>query len=356
MTSLDERVKAIEEEIRKTPYHKATEHHIGRLRAKLARLKERLEAPSKSKGKREGFAVKKTGDATVVLVGPPSVGKSTLLNKLTRASSKVGEYDFTTLEVVPGILEYKGAKIQVLDIPGLVGGAAKGRGRGREILSVARIADLLLLMVDTSSIGMIDQIKKELHEAGVRLNQEPPEVKIKKLSKGGLKVVSQSVISAKAVKEIGREFGLVNAEIIVKKANSINQLIDAFASNRVYTPALVIVNKIDLLNAKDAKKIKKNDVILISAKEKAGLERLKEKIFKSLGLIRVYLRPKGQEVDFEKPLILKKEAMVADAVRKLSKELVKEIKFARVWGFSAKHPGQQVSLSHKLADRDTLSF
>jgi len=165
---IDSKIRAIKEEIRKTPYHKGTEHYIGHLKAKLAKLKRRQEQ-AKPRGKGKGFALKKSGDATVVLVGPPSVGKSSLLNKLTRARARVEEWPFTTLEVIPGMLQYKGAHIQILDLPGLIKGAAKGIGRGREVLSVAREADLLILMVDLKTKHKISSILKELKELGVSL-------------------------------------------------------------------------------------------------------------------------------------------------------------------------------------------
>jgi len=119
MASIEEKIRELQEEIRRTKYNKATQHHIGRLKAKIARLREEAEARSRAKsGGGSGYAVRKSGDATVVLVGFPSVGKSTILNKLTNASSEVGAYDFTTLDVVPGVMEHRGASIQILDVPG----------------------------------------------------------------------------------------------------------------------------------------------------------------------------------------------------------------------------------------------
>ena len=359
MPSLEEKIKSIQEEIRKTPYHKGTEHHIGRLKARLAQLRQELEKKPARGGR--GFAIKKSGDATCVLVGFPSVGKSTLLNKLTSATSKVAPYEFTTLTVIPGIMDYKGAKIQILDIPGLIEGASRGKGRGKQILSVARIADLLLLLIEATRPNQLQKILQELSQAGVRVNQTPPPVIINKRPKGGIKIISPiPSIPQKTIKNIAQEFGLVNAEIIIKQPLSLDQIIDAFTPNLAYLPALVVINKIDLLPSHRLPKIdigiNSQDIIPISAEKEIGLEKLKEKIWKKLKLMRVYLKPKEGEPDFQKPLILKKGETLADALKKLPSKISEGANSALLWGPSASFPGQKIGLSHKLSDTDTITI
>src|SRR3989344_3181898 len=141
-----DRIQELEAELKKTKYNKKTQSSIGILKAKIAQLKEKQ--TSRKGPATSGYAVSKTGDATAILVGFPSVGKSTLLNTLTGTKSEVAAYEFTTLTVIPGLLKYKGTKIQILDVPGIVEGAASGRGRGKEVLQMARNADLVILLLD----------------------------------------------------------------------------------------------------------------------------------------------------------------------------------------------------------------
>ncbi|MFH1211368.1 MAG: GTPase, partial [Candidatus Woesearchaeota archaeon] len=148
MVDYNSQIKDLQDELKKTKYNKRTQFHVGLVKAKIARLKERDHVRRSSAKPGEGYSVRKTGDGTVLLLGFPSVGKSTLLNGLTNADSAVAAYEFTTLTVIPGLLEYKHAKIQILDVPGIVKGAASGRGRGREVLAVLRSADLAILIVD----------------------------------------------------------------------------------------------------------------------------------------------------------------------------------------------------------------
>src|SRR2546428_12360113 len=110
--AIEEQIKAVEDEIQKTPYNKATQHHIGRLKAKLARLKDEQETRRlQGGGGGPSYAVKKSGNATAGLVGFPTVGKSTPLDQITDATSEVAAHDVTPLDVIPGLMQHRGAKI-----------------------------------------------------------------------------------------------------------------------------------------------------------------------------------------------------------------------------------------------------
>ena len=363
-SSIEEQIKTIEEEIFNTQKNKATEHHIGKLKAKLARLREELQKKKRSEVKGKGFLIKKAGDATVGIIGFPSVGKSTLLNRLTRASSKIGDYDFTTLDVIPGIMKYKGADIQVLDLPGLISGASQGRGRGKEILSAIRNVDLALLLVDPFHLSHLDIIDTELYEAGLRLNQKKPDVVVTKKGEGGILVHSTiplTHLDEKMIKSISSEF-VVNADIVIRENITEDQLIDSFSQNRMYLPAIVVLNKIDLASSevleKNHKYIhqKKWKVVSISATTGEGLPKLKDEIYSELQLIRIYMKPVAKPVDYDEPLILKKGDSVEDACRRIHRDFKRNFRYATVSGPSAKHTVQKVGLDHELEDEDILTI
>ena len=348
---IEEQIRQLEEEIKRTPYNKATERHIGRLKAKLARLKEEAEKRRKKRPAR--FSIKKEGDATVVIVGFPSVGKSTLLNVLTGAKSEVASYDFTTLKPVPGMLEYKGAKIQIIDIPGLIEGASKGRGRGKEIISAIRSADMILLLVDVFNLHQIDILKKELYEGGIRLNESPPEVIIKKKERGGIKITSTVPLSIgkDTIMGILREYRIHNADVLIRENITIERLIDAIMGNRVYIPSLTVVNKIDLMDVN----VEGEDIVCVSAQKRINLDVLIERIYEKLKFIRIFLKPPGGKADNE-PLIMRKGATVEDVCEKLHRGMLESFRYAKVWGKSVKFQGQRVGLDHVLEDGDVLTI
>ncbi len=355
---IEEQIRALEEEIKRTPYNKATEHHIGKLKAKLAKLREEAEKRQK-KGKGVQFAIKKEGDATAVLVGYPSVGKSTLLNVLTGAKSDVADYSFTTLKPIPGMLNYKGARIQIVDVPGIIEGASKGRGRGREIISAIRSADLILIISDVFNIHQIDILEKELYDGGIRLNQQPPNIIIKKKARGGINITTTTplAIDEKTIVEILREYKIHNADILVREDITIDRLIDAIQGNRVYIPAIKVVNKIDLVDENYLENLRKKypDSVFISAEKGYGIEELKEKIYQKLEFIRVFLKPPGKKPEKE-PMILRKGSTIKDICERLHRDMIKRFRYAKVWGKSVRFPGQRVGIDHVVEDEDIVTI
>ncbi|KAG2455498.1 DRG2 protein, partial [Polypterus senegalus] len=225
------------------PGRRATEYHLGLLKAKLAKYRAQLLEPSKSSGtKGEGFDVMKSGDARVALIGFPSVGKSTFLSLMTSTASEAASYEFTTLTCIPGVIEYKGANIQLLDLPGIIEGAAQGKGRGRQVIAVARTADVVIMMLDATK-GDVQRclLEKELESVGIRLNMSKPNIYFKPKKGGGISynsTVPLTQCSEKLVQLILHEYKIFNAEVLFREDCSPDEFIDVIVGNRVYMPCL----------------------------------------------------------------------------------------------------------------------
>ena len=356
MATIEEQIKELEEQISKTKYNKATEGHIGKLKAKIAKLTLEEEKRRSSKGPTKGFYVKKAGNATVALVGFPSVGKSTLLNQLTGAKSEVGAYHFTTLDVVPGVMEYNHAKIQILDMPGLIKDASRGKGRGREVIAAARSADVILLVVDIFNPNM-NVLFKELYNAGIRLNQKKPDVVITHSDHGGILVkptLKLTKIDVDTIRDMTSAYGHVNATVVVREDIDVEQMLDVLAGNRVYIKAVMAINKVDLAKPGQLEAVlemhKQYRCVPISAATGYGVDDLKQALYDTIDMIRIYLKPQGQEADLDIPLIVKRGNTVGDVC-----ELFRNnFRYAMVWGKSAKFPGQTVGMDHVVEDQDIV--
>lgn len=362
MVDYSKQIKELQAEIKKTKINKATEGHVGRVKAKIAMLKQKQEdRVSKKTGKSEhGYTVRKSGDGTVLLLGFPSAGKSTLLNKITGAESEVGAYAFTTLSVVPGMLNYKQAKIQILDVPGIVSGAASGRGRGKEVLTVIQNADLVLVVVDVNHPEHYPAILREVWESRIRLNKTKPHVWITKKGQGGIQI-GKTVpldIDDETIKSVLREFKIVNADVLIRSKIDIDDLVDCIEGNKKYVPSVTCITKSDLASATTIKKVKnkiKADMI-ISAEKNLNIEELKAVIFKKLDFIRIYMKEPRKEADMEEPMIITRGSTIRDVCNKTHKDFSKKFRFARVTGPSAKFPGQRLMLKHTLKDGDILEI
>uniref|UniRef100_A0A8C2KY83 Developmentally regulated GTP binding protein 1 n=1 Tax=Cyprinus carpio TaxID=7962 RepID=A0A8C2KY83_CYPCA len=357
--SLLAKIAEIENEMARTQKNKATAHHLGLLKARLAKLRRELITP---KG---GFDVAKTGDTRIGFVGFPSVGKSTLLSNLAGVYSEVAAYEFTTLTTVPGVIRYKGAKIQVklfVLVHRIIEGAKDGKGRGRQVIAVARTCNLILIVLDVlKPLGHKKLIEHELEGFGIRLNKQPPNIGFKKKDKGGINFTAtcaQSELDAETVKSILSEYKIHNADITLRSDATADDLIDVVEGNRVYIPCIYVLNKIDQISIEELDVIYKiPHCVPISAHHRWNFDDLLEKIWDYLHLVRIYTKPKGQLPDYTSPVVLPDgKTSVEDFCLKIHKSLIKELKYALVWGSSVKHNPQKVGKDHVLEDEDVIQL
>jgi len=365
-----EKIKSIEEEMARTQRNKATEFHLGTLKARLARLRAQLLEPSSKGGSGDGFDVKKYGNARVALIGFPSVGKSTLLSAVTTTESLAAAYEFTTLTCIPGVIHYNDCKIQLLDLPGIVEGAAEGKGRGRQVIAVAKSADLILMVLDALKEGTTyrhrEILEAELQSVGIRLNTKPPDIYFKQKPTGGIKFSSTIKVTKlgddpqTVIKKVLQEYKIHNCEIIFREDCDIDQFIDVVQGNRKYIRCLYVFNKIDTITIEKVDQLARSEhAVVISCTLKLGFPTFLEKIWEYLSLVRVYTKKRGQSPSFQEPVVLtagRNGVTVLAACEQIHKDLIENMKWSYIWGSSVKQLPQKVGLKHQLHDQDVLQI
>ena len=242
---------------------------------------------------RDSIAVRREGAAQIALVGPPNVGKSSLLQALSEIQIKTGDYPFTTLRPVPALTRIGGVLIQLVEIPGLIEGASEDRAGGRALLGVLRSADAIVFC----SRGDADPAELEIVVAEI-------------VAAG---IEKPALLAATRSDEAGPE--------------ALQRLSAAFP---------------DL------------DVVPVSIIDEASLDAFRAAVWRLTGLLRVPLR-KGGAVDDE-PLALHPGATVTDVADWVHHDLGASFTAARVWGTSARFDGQRVGREHVVADNDVVEI
>lgn len=306
--TIPEKIEALERMLAIMPKHKGTDKLHGELRARIAKLTQEMERGQRA-GRRGGlYHVKKEGAGQAALVGLPNSGKSQLLASLTEAAPRVADYPFTTQIPTPGMMPFQNIHVQLVDMP-----AITDRDALPWLHSVLRNADLLLVVLDLSQdpIEQMQVILAELDRLGVR-----------PASRGD------------------------------------GQGVEGF---RPPKPTLLVGNKADLdpqgqnLQRLAREYANRFPLTSVSARQGTGLEGFRETIFRSLGIIRVYLKPPGREADLADPLILKRGSTVGEVAEAVHKDIRQRLKYAQVWG-SGKFAGQRVHRSYAPEDGDIVEL
>ncbi|HEX6506280.1 MAG TPA: TGS domain-containing protein [Chloroflexota bacterium] len=242
---------------------------------------------------RDSIAVRREGAAQIALVGAPNAGKSSLLHALSDVQIKIGSYAFTTLRPVPALTRIGGVLVQLVEIPGLIAGASEDRGGGRALLGVLRGADAIVYCQDISApLDALADVRAEVGAAGI----DRP-----------------AILAATKMDEADEE-ALVRLQAVV--------------------PELPVIG--------------------VSAIDDESLEAFKAAIWTLTGLIRVYLRRAGEIT--EEPAALPKGARIVDVAASIHKDIAAACRGARVWGPSARFPGQLVGRDHPVQDGDTVEI
>ena len=240
---------------------------------------------------RDSIAVRREGVAQIALVGPPNVGKSSILQALSDIQIKTGDYAFTTLRPVPALTRIGGVLVQLVEIPGLIGGATDDRGGGRALLGVLRGADAIVYCARAGADP--SEMRTVLDEVAAAGIETPAVLAVTRADEG----------PADAVAALSRAF-----------------------------PELTVIR--------------------VSVLDDASLETLRTAIWALTGLIRVFLRVADDVA--EEPLALEPGATVADVADGIHHDLAATATGARVWGPSARFDGQRVGRDHVVLDGDTV--
>ncbi|KAG8730285.1 hypothetical protein FRC12_020358, partial [Ceratobasidium sp. 428] len=228
----------------------------------------------------------------------------------------------------------------------------------------ARTCNLIFIVLDVlKPLGDKKVIETELEGFGIRLNKKPPQILVRKKDKGGIAItntVPLTNLDHESIKAVLSEFRISNADVAIREPDATaDDLIDVIEGNRVYIPAIYVLNKIDAISIEELDLLYKIPYSCpISSKEWMNIDELIEQMWSSLDMVRVYTKPRGLAPDYSTPVVLRRgKSSVEDFCNSIHKEIAKQMKYAVVWGSSAKHSrGQKVGLDHILEDEDVVSI
>jgi len=312
-TTDEEKLACLDEMMRVIPKHKGTEKIRADIKTRTAKLKQKLIAGKTSKGaaKRTSYLdhIEKHGAAQIIILGPPNVGKSSLVKLVTNTEPEIAEYPFTTRKPLPAMMPFEAIQFQLVDMPPITRDTYDGW-----MTNLIRNGDLLVLMVDLASDDLLDGLEEAL--------------------------------------EVIKEAGIVMAGEKIPKE---------YENSVFCKKTLLLANKIGEANAPDNFIILKEfygdrfPIMGISILRDRNVDQFKRRIFELLEIIRVYTKTPGKEVDYSDPIILPFDSTVEDAALSIHKDFAHKLQYAKLWG-EGKFDGQRVTNSFQLTDGDVIEF
>lgn len=353
--TVPEKMEALQQMLAIMPKHKGTDHLRADLRARMAKLED--EASRRPVGARAvvGY-VRKEGAGQVALIGPPNAGKSRLLAALTDAKPKIGEYPFTTQLPQPAMMPYEDVHVQLVDLPPVI-----AHGMPAWLRPLLKQADVLSLVVDLSAdpLAQMAALLWELHQMGI---------------------VPVAASFADPGPEAGRQGAGTGSDYVVLSTQHAaraspptpdgrHQARDGVPTPDEVPPAtpkrvLVAANKLDAPDANVAWELllleygERLPLCAISTATGAGLNVLREAIFRALDVVRVYTRAREQKVEEARradPIVLRRGSIVEDVAMNIHKDLAQRLRFAEIWG-SGKFAGQRVGRDFAVQDGDVVEL
>jgi ribosome-interacting GTPase 1 len=368
--SLDERVKTLQEYLSLIPKHKGSDKLRLILRGRLARLEEEQATVERRKKKlgsagKSPWSIEHQGAGVAVLIGETNTGKSALIDALTGANVQIAEYPFTTAIPEVGATKFEDCLITIVELPAIVKGSAEGKNNGRRIMGIIRNAHVIGIIVDLSRNpqNQLELIFQELERSRIRINEEPPPVRVVRTGQGGIQLFSGELFDGPIddLKSFLHESGIINATVHLDGPVTLDDVASVIGVNIAYKKGVIIGTKGDLQGSAEAYEgllkqwSPRFQIIGVSVDKMMGLDEIRKAFFQGMKVIRVYTKEPGQEPSID-PLILIEGHTIRDLAKLIHKSFIANFRYARVTGTSVKHDGSKVGIDHILQDKDIVEI
>lgn len=356
----EEKLEALKDFLSAVPKHKGNEKLRMQVKRKISEIMDQLERKKRRSQAGKRRLLEKTGAAQVAVLGLAKVGKTSLMEKLTNMRVKTGGYLGVS---AVGMMPYEDVKIQLVELPAHVFSE-----KCREGVDALRQMDALMIVLDGAQ-DVEQQLKLilgKLNENDITILKPPPNIEVKvesNLKNGPVIQLAGRLLNCtiQDVRGLLLQNGLKNVKMMLNGEVSFDEIVEFMLGwKKSYKPALILVNEPrphGAVNASTLKRIAPNVPWMeISYEANSGLEKVSATLFKQLSIIRVYTREPGEKGPIGPPFTLKKGAKISDLARVIHSDVLRNFKYAKIWGPSSKYPGEKVGLNHELLDKDVVEI